>query len=52
MILLVAVGWALQQFAGVPNALLFGLLAGLLAAPFVPAASCGVRLRGPRRSAE
>lgn len=46
MILTTAIGWALQSFAGIPNALVFGLLFGLIAAPLIPApASCGV----PRR---
>jgi hypothetical protein len=35
------VGWSLQRFAGLDGALLWGVLAGLLAAPFVPArAAC------------
>jgi hypothetical protein len=43
VILATGAGWALQTFAAVPNALVFGLIVGLIGARLVPAtASCGV----------
>lgn len=36
MVLGLAVGWAVEAFAGMPGALVLGLLAGMVAANFVP----------------
>lgn len=42
MVLGVCVGWAVEAFAHVPNALPFGFLLGVVAANFVPLDSgCG-----------
>lgn len=49
MVLLTLIGWALQTFAEVPNALVFGLLLGFVAANFVPArGACPLPPREPR----
>lgn len=49
MILLTLIGWAVQAFAAVPNALVFGLLLGFVAANFVPArGACALPPREPR----
>ncbi len=37
MVLFTLIGWAVQAFAGLDNALLIGLIAGMLVANFVPA---------------
>lgn len=36
MVLGLAVGWAVEAFAGLPGALVLGLLGGMVAANFVP----------------
>lgn len=47
MILATLTGWALQHFAALDGALLIALLLGMLAANFVPNASCAIP---PRRN--
>lgn len=48
VILFALLGWLLQHFAGVPEALLPSLLIGMLVANFVPAnGSCPVPPRRP-----
>lgn len=48
MILLALLGYGAQHFAGVANGLAFGLLIGMLVAPFVPGGSCGPRATRPQ----
>ncbi len=48
MVLATLAGWALQAWAGWSGALVLGVLAGFVAAQFVPAGACAV----PRRSGE
>lgn len=44
MILVTAIGWLIQYFAGIEDLLPFAFLAGLLIAPFVPTnTSCSIR---------
>ena len=52
MIVALAAGWALQQYAEVPNAMLFGLFGGLLAAQFLPGTACAVPRRPATRSGD
>jgi len=48
VILAALIGWCLQYFAGFQQALVLGLLAGLVVAGLVPAnAACPVPRRGP-----
>ncbi len=48
MILAVGLGFAVQLLGGIPDAALFGLLVGVIAAQFVPAqGSCGLPRRDP-----
>lgn len=45
MVLVLVVGWALQRFAGVREAMVLALFVGLIAAQFVPlggSRGCGV----------
>jgi hypothetical protein len=46
VVLAVAAGWALERFAGVRDAMLLGLVAGLLIAQFVPMAGRGAGAPG------
>lgn len=39
MILAAAIGWVLQRFAGLENAVAFGLLLGFVIAPLIPPAA-------------
>jgi len=48
VVLVTGIGWALQHFADLPNALVFGLLIGVVLAQLVPTTnSCAIR-RKPR----
>ena len=49
MVLLVALGWALERFAGLRNAMILALFVGFLVAPFIPLGGrgCGTEGRGP-----
>ena len=49
MVLFALVGVALQMLAGVPDALLWSLLTGIVVAPLVPSkAACGLRPQAER----
>lgn len=48
MILATALGWTVTALTGLPNGVAFGLLLGVLAAPFVPTGSCRVTPRDDR----
>ncbi|MCA8966580.1 MAG: hypothetical protein H6838_03625 [Planctomycetes bacterium] len=49
MILFALIGWAVQAFAGVTNALILGVFAGMIVANFVPArGACPLPPREPR----
>jgi len=47
VVLTTLAGWALQRWAGVPEATVLGLFAGLIVARFVPGGSCAVPSRRP-----